>query len=297
MFASRAYLIGACLILILLAGLLAGCPGQPEKTETPAAVDTASATPAAATAEAVPDSAAPEYPEDTIAARPDFPVKCVTSFIGAAHTGDPGQLSDLSFTANLEQDTKTLGDTRIDLTSADPQAFAEFKLPEYLLAITPVIDAPIELEKGSYGSYGGYRIELANPAGDPQGVIEIDKTGKLERASGANGFQLNVMLAAPEEQLYTYGLIAPAGSVKEPELVIAIKIGEFETMAATDSAQGTYEYRFPGMELTIFGKKLAADQDYMRAADTRAVAGGFNAGGGGGGLGSGGRGGGRRGGG
>ena len=283
MLASQIRLPAVLAVLTLIACISAGCqddaPAQPSSTSTSASAG------AAADGALVPDAAAePAVDEDMIHALPDFPVTCTASFNGAKHEGEAGSMSTLDFVFKLEQEGSMLKDEQANLSAQDLQASAQFELPDYQLNLSPVIDPPIKLEDGQYGSYGGYQISLAGPDGGAWATLEVDKTGKIAKADGANGYQLNILLAAPYEQLYSYSVIPPGGSVSGPAMALSIHVGEFESQEAADSAGGSYDYRFPGLELTLYGPQLASNQEYIRAADNRAVGGGTRGGGGGGGM-------------
>jgi hypothetical protein len=266
----------------------ANATGAPAASTTPASA--AAATAAAAPGGTMTASAPAPAGDGVIAAKPDFPVVLTASFTSASHPGAPGVLSNLGFAIKLTQDTKDLASKDIALTAKEAKAGASFTLPDCRIEVTPMIEPPIKLEEGKYGSYGGYRINVADATGQPLAIFEVDKTGKIARADAQGGNNLNLLLAAPGEQLYCYTIYRAGGSVGEPLLAIDLHPGEFETQTAKDASENSYEYRCPKLELTFRNSELAKDLQLSRPEDQSAVEGGSRGGGrrGGGGGGRGG---------
>ncbi len=252
-------------VLTLALCLLASCPRESAPALQPAQAEPAAKRQVAAAQAPEPDG------RQVIDARPDFPQEYTTDFLTARHTGAAGKLSDLDLTIELAADGEQLESRNLTVSATDLAPVARFDLPEYRIEIAPLIEPPIQLEAQQYGSYGGYRVKLFSPELTPIATFEIDKKGELARADSQGGFSARVLLAAPQEMLYTYAIFTAEDKASEPLLAVEFEIDDFNLVETTDAGGATYSYRLPVLIAKIHGKRLAADMRLNRNTNQQAV--------------------------
>jgi hypothetical protein len=259
-------LSGLLFTLLSALCLLAGCIQQPANDGAKSSANSTSSTTPGASAGADADAEA-EPAREVVEVAKDKPVEVTAHFERASHYGQPGELSKLEFNCTLDQDFDQLADQDASIAGGKPASPATFELPAWQVQVSPVIDKPIKLATGKYGSYGGYMVKISNAEAAPLAVFEIDKSGKIARAAGQGTFELNLGLAAPAEQLYSYYVLPAGGTRSDPLMSIELKLDGFEPQSTTSDAGDSYEYRFPALKLTLRSSELAKTEQTSRGAN------------------------------
>ena len=205
----------------------------------------------------------------TLDTKKELPVVFTVAFDGASHTGKAGELSRLKFLITPGQEGNQFTSKRLEISADNPDNNLRLELPECGVEFTPVIKAPIGLGQGRYGSYGGYNVTLFSPGRQALAEFEVDKAGKLAQAEELSGNTLKKQLDAPTEGLTIYSLFAPDAKRDEPLMTVEFKVGGFETQVA-EGGGDSYEYRFPGLELTVHNAALARDMQLSRGTNQQA---------------------------
>jgi hypothetical protein len=260
-----------------LFSIFMGCQDQPSTNAKDGQPGSAMGNPADSGPEG--EGSASTRESEILALKPELPVKITASFTRASHTGKAGTMSVLDFNFVAKQDEEQVAGRRLELQSAAKDNELQFDFPECGVKFSVMMDALTDLGQHYYGSYGGYRIELASPEHLSLAVFEIDKAGQLTRTEGRNGHKLHMLLAAPAEQLYSYSVFAPEAARDDPLLAVEIKVLDFETQTAAGGSGDEYEYRVPGLEVTIHSQELAKELELSRGANQEGIshdpAGGF----------------------
>ncbi len=238
------------LALLLVAGLC-----------LPSCNDSAPAASNAAVA-GVPPATAQDAAADTVfTLPPDKPVDVKLEFASASHPGAPGKLSDLEFTVSAACEDKPLKSESFTVSAANPQEMSRLDLEQYKVEVRPLIDDLVNLDQGSYGAYGGYRISVRNNAGESMCCMEVDKTGKLSLLGTdcSSKYYPYQSLAVPKESKWRYTVYPKGeGAKREPLLAVEYTGADFGKQDISDKAGNHYAYRFPNATLKIYNAQLAA---------------------------------------
>lgn len=257
------------LTLLLVAGLcLHSC-----NDNAPAASTDTTANAATATAQ--------EAASDSVFTLPaDKPVDVKLEFAKATHAGAPGKLSELEFNLSAACDEKTLKSETFTLSAEHPQETSRLDLDQYKVEVRPVVDGLVNLEKGSYGAYGGYRISVRNNAGESLCCMEVNKKGELSLLNAdCSKFLPYQSLALPTENKWRYTVFPKGeGTKHDPLLAVEYDGSGFANQDITDKAGNTYAYRFPNATLKIYNPQLAkALKDEVTASQSAYMGGGGSA--------------------
>jgi hypothetical protein len=241
--------------------VLSGCPDDTPAEEAMLSQMGASETPAAA---------------DPVFELPrDKPVDVSLQFASASHTSAPGKLSNLGFNFSAGWDEQTLRSEKLELSAEKTQDTSLLDLDEFKVEIRPIIDQPVNIERGQYGSYGGYRISVRNAEGESLCCLEVNKKGELVlRSADCSNYLPYQSLAMPKEEKYRYTVYPKGEGKREALLAVEFDGDGFENKDIEDSDGNSYTYRFPNANLKIYNAALVEELKDEMAAEQSAYMGG-----------------------
>ena len=235
----------------------------------------------AADSSAVAAATEQEAATDSVFTLPDdAPVDVKLEFAKASHTGAPGKLSDLEFNVAAACEEQPLKSDSITLTADHPQEVSRLDLDEYKVEVRPLVDGLVNLDKGNYGAYGGYRISVRNSGGESMCCLEVNKKGELQLLGTdcSKKYLPYQSLAVPGESKWRYTVYPKGEGVKhEPLLAVEYTGDDFSSQNISDEAGNNYAYRFPNATLKIYNAQLAAALKDEVNADASAYMGGGGA--------------------
>jgi hypothetical protein len=229
---------------------------------------------------AAPPATAQEAASDSVFTLPaDKPVDVKLEFAKASHAGAPGKLSDLQFNVSAACEERALKSDSITLNAEHPQEMSRLDLEEYKVEVRPIVDGLVNLDKGSYGAYGGYRISVRNSAGESMCCLEVNKKGELSLlGTDCKKYSPYQSLAVPSESKWRYTIYPKDDSAKHaPLLAVEYTGGGFANQDINDKAGNSYAYRFPNATLKIYNSKLAQELKDEVASEASAYMGGGGA--------------------